>query len=139
LLEVLDEGYGLPCVEQICEDFALPVADFESKQAAGLERGVGLRDEVAVDVQAGSAGEERGVRFVVVHLRVEFGGFGERDVRRVADDGVEGLMDWQCQKVRLDELDTVGNVVSAGVGFGDFEGLGRDVGGGDFGLREMDR
>lgn len=70
---------------------ALSVADFEGEKAAGLERGARLGDEAAVEVEAGGAGEERGVWLVVADLRVEQRGVGVGNIGRVGDDGVEGL------------------------------------------------
>jgi hypothetical protein len=66
------------------------VADLEREQAVGFERGAGLGDEAAVDVQAVRTGEERGGGFEVADLGMESGAVGGGDVGRVGDDGVEG-------------------------------------------------
>lgn len=145
LLEVEEELDVLPGGEQIGEIGALAVADFEGEEASGLEGCVGLGDEAAVDVQAGGAGEESGVRLVVKDLRVEVCGVGFGDVGGVADDGVEGFGGVGCgfgvreggKEVRPEEVDAVGQMVLTGVGLGDVEGFGGDVEGGDAGLREV--
>ena len=81
----------MPAGEEGGEVGLLAVADFEGEQAVWVERGVGLGDEAAVDVEAGFAGEEGGGGLVVADLGVEGGAVGFGDVGRVADDGVEGL------------------------------------------------
>ena len=60
LLEVVDEADVVPVGEEGGDGVALAVADFEGEQAVGFERGVGLGDEAAVDVEAVGAGEEGG-------------------------------------------------------------------------------
>ena len=123
----------MPSCEERGESFLLTVADFEGEQAIWFEGVVGLRDEAAVDVEAGFAGEERGGRFVVANLAVEGVAVGFGDVGWVADDGVEGFgfVIESGEKVGLEEPDAVGDVVFAGVGCGDVEGLRGDVEGGD--------
>lgn len=67
------------------------MTDFEGKKTVGFEGGAGLGDEATVDFEARRAGEEGGGGLVVADLWVEVRGVAVGDVRRVADDGVEGL------------------------------------------------
>ena len=69
----------------------LVVADFEGEEAGWFESIACLWDEAAIDVEAGFAGEERGLGFVVADLGMEGVAVGFWDVGWVADDGVEGL------------------------------------------------
>ena len=140
LLEVVQEGDVVPVGEERSEGFALALTDFEGEQAVGPEGGFGLRDEAAVDVESGGAGIEGGGGFVVADLGMELGLIRGRDVGRVADDGVEGFgvgFVVGGEEVGVLEVDAVGYVVEAGVGFSNFEGFGGDVDGGDFGVGEM--
>ena len=89
LLEVVDEAEGVPVGEEGGDGVALVVAEFEGEEAVGFERGAGLGDEAAVDVEAVGAGKEGGGGFVVADLGVEGGAVGGGDVGRVGDDRVE--------------------------------------------------
>jgi len=135
-LEVVDEADVPPVAQEICYGVALAVADFEREQAVGLEDGVGLRDEAAVDVEAVGAGEERAGGLVVADLGMEGAAVGEGDVGRVGDDRV--VLFWTrfargcgflairgcqvVQQVGLEEADAMGEVVARGVCGGDCEG-----------------
>jgi hypothetical protein len=128
-------------MKKLGEGFALAVAELEGEKAAGFEGLVGLGDEAAVDVEAVGAGEEGLSGFVLADLRVEVGCFRDRNVRRVADDGVEVavlLGGWEGgEEVGEEEADAGGEVVGGGVGFGDGQGFGGEVERGDLGLREV--
>jgi hypothetical protein len=117
------------------------VTDLEGKKAAGLESLMGLGDEAAVDVEAVGASEERSDGLVLANLRMELRRVGERDIRRIADDGVEveaALAGGKRgQEVGEDEVDAWREVVRGGVRLGDAKGFGGEVDGGDVGLREM--
>ena len=83
MLQVVEEAEFLPAGQERCNGLALPVADLKREQAVGLERGAGLGNESAVDVETVRTGEERGSRFVVAHLRMQTGAVGGRNVGRV--------------------------------------------------------
>jgi hypothetical protein len=91
ILKIIDKRKVVPRLEQRGDGVLLIVADFEGEEAVWFEGVVGLGNEAAVDVEAGFAGEECGGRLVVADLGMESGALGLGDVRRVADDGVEGL------------------------------------------------
>lgn len=59
-MQVVDEAEVSPICEQRGDSVTLAVADLERKEAVGRERGAGLRDEAAIDVQAIGACEESG-------------------------------------------------------------------------------
>jgi len=62
------------------------VAEFEDQDAAGLEMGGGLREEVGVEFVAFFAAEESDCGFVVADFAGERGSFAAADVGRVAGD-----------------------------------------------------
>jgi len=101
---------------------------------------VGGGEEAAEDIEALSAGEEGGVRFVLEDLVGHGGGFVEGDVRRVGDDDVEGCerLDYgRGEEIGLEEGDSVGEAEVGGVLLGDGEGRGVEVGGGQAGGGEV--
>ena len=118
-LEVVDEGDVRPADEQFGEGVALAVTYFQGDQTAGFEGLAGLRDEAAVDVESVGSGEESGGGFVLANLGVERGSVGERDIGRVADDGVEGLVEFVGgqggEEVGEEEADAGGEAVRDGV------------------------
>ena len=129
MLEIVDEAEVAPAGEKIGHGVALVVADLEGEQAVGFECGVGLRDEAAVDVEAGWAGVQRGFGLVVADLGMQGFAVGGGDVGRVGDDGVpshflRGDSFKAVHQIGLDEADAGGEVVARGVGGGDFEGGG---------------
>ena len=89
LLEVVEEAEGVPIGEEGGEGVALVVTEFEGEEAVGFERGAGLGDEAAVDVEAIGAGKESGGGFVVADLGVQGRAVGGGDVGWVGDNGVE--------------------------------------------------
>jgi hypothetical protein len=91
LLEIIDKGDVAPGLEQCGYGVLLALADLEGEQAIWFEGIVSLRNETAVDVKAGFAGEERDGGLVVSDLGVEGIAVGLGDVGWVADDGVKGL------------------------------------------------
>ncbi len=112
LLEVGEEFDLAPFGEEGGDGVALAVADFEGQQAVGPQQLPRLRDESAVDVEAGGAGEESLRWFVVADLWVQVGRVGRWDVGWVRDDRVVG---WFVQEGReqvgFDEADAVGERV----------------------------
>ena len=91
MLEVIDERDLAPGFEEHREGFALAVANLKREETVWFQRDVGLGDEAAVEVEALGTGEKSGCGFVIADLRMQRGVVGFRDVRRVADDGVEAL------------------------------------------------
>lgn len=91
VLEIVDKREVAPRLEKRSETGLLAVADLKGEQAVWLEGDLGLGDELAIDVEAGFAGEEGGGGLVVAYLRMEGVAVGFGDVGWVADDGVEGL------------------------------------------------
>jgi len=140
-LQVRYKLYVLPVGEEQGESLALAVADLHGEQAARQERGASLWDQAAIDIETGGTGEESLSRLVVAHLRIEIGAVTFRNVRRIADDGVEEaealLLGKTGEKVGRMKSDAVGEVVRGGVFAGYDERLGRDVDGGDPGLRQV--
>ena len=127
-------------VEEVAEVVELAEAELEGEQAVGSEGFVGGGDEAAVDVEAGGAGEEGGVGFVLEDLLGHGGGFVEGDVGRVGDDDVEGWGGFELgcvEEIGLEEDDAVAEGEAAGVVLGDGERGGVEVGGGDEGVGEM--
>ena len=114
------------------------MADFEGEQAVGLERGEGLGDEAAIDVEAGGAGEEGQGGFVVADLGVEGVTVGGGNIGRVGDHCIKDRLAGDCaEQVGDEEVDAAGEVMEGGVGGGDFERGGGDVGGGDVGVGQV--
>jgi hypothetical protein len=116
----------LPAGEQGGEGFALAMSDLKGEKAVWFECFPCLRDEAAVDVEAGFASEEGGGGFVIADLGVEGGAVGLGDVGWVADDGVVSLcfVRDRFQKIGLEEVDAAGDGVFTGVGGCDGEGPG---------------
>ena len=121
------------------EGGALAEADLEGEEAAGAEGVEGLGDEAAVEREAVGAGVEGERGFVVADLGGEGGGVGVGDVGRVGDDGVEGRCfgGQGCEQIAFEEADAGGEAELRGVGAGDGEGGGREIGCGDVGVREI--
>jgi len=136
-LEIVEEGDVGPIGEELGDGVALAVADFEGEKTVWFEGVIGLRDQAAVDVEAGFAGEESAGGLVIANLGVEGGAVGFGDIRWVADDGVEGAC-YCCEEVGTVELDAVSNVVRLGVSLCDPDGIGRDIERGDFCLGELE-
>jgi len=136
-LEVVEEGDVGPIGEELGDGVALAVADFDGENAFWFEGVIGLRDQAAVDVEAGFAGEEGAGGLVIADLGVEGGAVGFGDIRWVADDGVEGAC-YRCEEVGAVELDAVSNVVRLGVSLCDPDGIGGDIERGDFCQGELD-
>src|SRR5258705_9402035 len=73
-------------IEQRLDGGAGVVTEFEDQDAARLEMGGGLRDEVGVEFVAFFSAEESDCGFVVAYLVRKSCRFASRDVRRIADD-----------------------------------------------------
>lgn len=120
LLEVVEEGDVVPAGEEGAKGFALTVADLEREEAVGLEGGVGLWDEAAVDVEAEGASEEGLCWLVIADLGMKFGAVAFGDVGRVAEDGVVDFDFVGGDEVGVEEEDAVGEAVGTGVFAGYF-------------------
>jgi hypothetical protein len=112
-------------------------ADFEDEPSAGTESGVGLGDEAGDDFGAGGSGENGVARFELADFELDLIFFRFTDIGRIGDDEIEGVGSESGEQVGLAEMDTGFELVAGGVGAGDFEGGGGDVGGVDFGLGEF--
>lgn len=137
--QVVAEAEVWPAVEERGELRVLAEAEFQGEQAAGAERGVGLRDEAAVDVEAIGAGEEGGVGFEVADFALQGRGVRLRDVGRVGDDGVEGMCGGgqRGEEIGLQERQARGIAEARGVALGDGEGGGGEVRRGDGGVGKV--
>ena len=114
------------------------MADLKGEQAILFERFVGLRNEATIDVESRFASEERGGGLVVADLRVKGEAVDLRDIRWIADNGVELFFRAECaQQVGLEEEDAVGYVVFAGIGGCYGERVERDVESGDRGVGKV--
>jgi len=117
-------------------------ADFEDEPSTGTERGVGLRDEAGDDFEAGGSGEDGVTWFELADFELDLIFFGLADVGRIGDDEIESF---RGRAVFLQKIEEVGFVevnagfelMAGGVGAGDFESGGGNVGGDDFCLREF--
>jgi hypothetical protein len=134
---VVDETDRVPVGEEFGEGVALAVADFEREETAGAEEVEGLRDEAAVDIEAGGAGVEGEGWLVVADLGGEGGSVVEGDVGRVRGDDVEGGISCDGrEEVAFEEANARREVEAHGVVAGDGESGGRDVDGGEGGVLE---
>ena len=114
------------------------MSDLKGEQAILFERFVGLGNEATIDIESRLASEERGGGLMVADLRVKGEAVDLRDIRRVADNGVELFFRAEfAQQVGLEEADAVGYVVFAGIGSCYGERVERDVERGDRGVGKM--
>ena len=67
------------------------MAEFEDEDAARLEVRGGLSDEVAIKFVPFFTAVESDFRFVIADFAHERGCFASADVRRIADDEIEGM------------------------------------------------
>ena len=113
------------------------MADLQCEQAAWAECVVGLRDEPAIDGEAGFAGEECEGRFMVADLGMEGGAVELGDIRRVADDGVEPAGRYCGEQIGFNQVDPVCDTMRLRILSGDGQGLCGDINRGDFGVRKL--
>lgn len=98
LLKIVQKGYIAPFFEKNREISALPMSDFEGKKAVWLQRSVGLGDKTAIDFKTPGTRKKRLCRLEVADLGMKFRPVALRDIRRVADDGIEGSGLVFCRK-----------------------------------------
>ena len=137
-MQVVDDTDIVPVGEEVEDILALTMADLEREQAVGFERGVGLGDEAAVDVQAVRTGEERGGGLEVADLGMEGRAVGGWDVGRVGDDDIKGRFAGdRAEQIGDEEADAVVERVEHRVGVGNFNRFGGEVERGDLSVREV--
>ena len=112
-------------------------ADFHNKVATGPECGVGCGDEVLDDFEASWSGEDGGAGLEFANFELHLVCLGLADVGRIGDDEVEGCSFQAVQQVGVVEEEIAFELQAGGVGFGDFEGGGRDVGGVNLGVGQL--
>lgn len=139
LLQVVDKEEVMPVCEKSRQRGLLALADFEREKAVGLKQALGLGDEAAVDIEAVGACKESGNWLVLADLGMEAGAVSGGNVRRIADDSVEGGPGGQRgEEIGTEEANPVGYVVIFGVELGDVESFGGEVESRDVGFGEMD-
>ncbi len=65
-------------------------ADFQDQTASGFEQAGGFGDEAAVDIEAIRSTEDRDVRLEVADLALDVFLVGAGNIRRIADNEIEG-------------------------------------------------
>ena len=127
------------------------MAKFEHEQAAITEQLGGLVDQTAVKLDARRAAEKCDVWFVVAHFAFERRFFMLPDVRRIADDYVESMwkrrgaflgghvFEERRQQIAFEKFEAIGDAGASGIAARDFESVGGDIGGEDFGVWELAR
>jgi len=136
-LQIGDEEDVVPVLQEmlhLCGDGA---ADLEDEPSAGTESGVSLRNEAGDDFEAGGSGEDGVARFELADFELDLIFFGFADVGRIGDDEIESFREQAGEEIGLVEADAIFELMAGGVGAGDFEGDGGNVGGVDFCLREF--
>lgn len=130
-------AFVVPALQEmlhLCGDGA---ADLEDEPSAGTECGVGLGNEAGDDFEAGGSGEDGVARFEFADFELDLIFFRFADVGRIGDDEVESFRSQAGEEVGFVEVDAGFELMAGGVGAGDFEGCGGNIGGVDFCLREF--
>src|SRR5215831_4349953 len=75
-----------PAAKQFSNLFFRGKSDLADEPAARLERGVGLRNQPAIDVHAFLSGKDRDFGLELADLLLYFVGFGFADIRRIRNN-----------------------------------------------------
>jgi hypothetical protein len=84
---VYDHFQGKPLsFDKLGDMLCLPRSQFEQKVSSRHQPGCGLRDQAAIDLQAGFSAEQSQVRFMIPHRAGQTIILRQRNIRRIAQN-----------------------------------------------------